>query len=155
MARPCRTRKPSRSVKSTPASVATPSNAADASARARVRPPAIIMLEIVTPSGSLCRKIAMKTMNPSSGRTRNALAAATRAYSRALDTGEQVLLRVAGGILEHFLEQARQRCSHFGTGSHSGGDEVVATDGEILQVERRVLGADRSDGFQERGAVRR
>src|SRR3989449_4166842 len=41
------------------------------------RPPAIIRLDTVTPSGSLWRKMAMNTIRPSAGRTRNALAMAT------------------------------------------------------------------------------
>src|SRR2546427_751727 len=100
--------------------------------------------------------MAMNTITPSAGRTRNALAMATpskkvcsssptSAYNRALDTGEQVRLRVAGGILEHLGEQALQRLAHVGAGSHAGGEEVVARDGEVLQRQGVLGGADRSD----------
>src|SRR6267143_215141 len=76
-AKPCWMRKPISLVSSTPMSVAKPSKAAAPTARPPERPPASMRLEIVTPSGNLCRKIAMNTMIPSSGRTRNALAIAT------------------------------------------------------------------------------
>src|SRR6266487_3566288 len=76
-ANPCCTRNPTWSVRITPASVATPRRAAAPSAPLPVLPPAIMILEIVTPSGSLCKKMATKTIRPSSGRTRNALAIAS------------------------------------------------------------------------------
>src|SRR5881628_2323594 len=235
-----------------------PRSPAAPTACAPVRPTARYRLEIVTPSGSLCRKIAMNIITPSSGRTRNALAiatpsknvcnssptsadvpatratgcvsspkwkcgvtvcwvrctarypantsagaavplranasgristiatasmnpapkatkcsitwrpsaarrvtasapttlpsAATSAYSTALDTGEQVRLGVAGRILEHLGEQALQRLAHVGAGSHARGEEVVAADGEVLQRQGVLGGADRCHNFRERGA---
>src|SRR3989454_5900325 len=232
-----------------------PRSPAAPTACAPVRPTARYRLEIVTPSGSLWSRMAMNTITPSAGRTRNALAiatpskkvcsssptsadvpasrltawvsspkwkcgvtvccvrwtaryppntsagaavplranasgristiatasmnpapkatkcsitwrpsaarrvtasapttlpsAATSAYNRALDTGEQVRLRVAGGILEHLGEQALQRLAHVGARSHAGGEEVVARDGEVLQRQGVLGGANRSDDSWE------
>src|SRR3989441_8360500 len=78
--------------------------------------------------------------------------AATSAYSTALDTGEQVRLRVADGILEHLGEQALERVAHVGAGSHAGGEEVVARGGEVLQRQGVLGGAVRRHKFWERGA---
>src|SRR5437899_4468260 len=64
--------------------------------------------------------------------------AATSAYITALDTGEQVLLRVAGGILEHLGEQALQCLPHVGAGSHARREDVVAGDGEVFQRHREI-----------------
>src|SRR3989441_4513059 len=81
--------------------------------------------------------------------------AATRAYITALDTGEQVLLRVAGGILEHLGEQALQRLAHAGAGSHAGGEEVVAGDGKVFQRHRVLGGADRCHDRRQSGNGKR
>src|SRR2546428_11070603 len=40
--------------------------------------------------------------------------AATSAYTRALDMGEQVLLRIAARVLEHLAEQALERLAPVG-----------------------------------------
>src|SRR5947207_14490765 len=243
------------SVRATPASVAAPSIAAAPMACPPERPPASIRLDTVTPSGSLWRKMAMNTITPSVGRTRNALAmatpsknvcnsrpttaelpatrltacvssprwkcgvtvcwvkctarypartsagaaaperanasgkssttatasmnpapnatkcsirassraarratarapatfprAATRAYSSALDTSEQLLPRVARGVVEHVAEQPRQRLAHLRAGSHPRRDEIVAADREVLQSQRVLGGADRLDDVRE------
>src|SRR5947207_10650926 len=79
-------------------------------------------------------------------------AAATSAYSRALDTREQVLPGVARRILEHFVEQAGERLADVGTRPHTGRDQVVALHREVLESKRRILGANGGDGLQERGA---
>src|SRR5437879_13835748 len=62
--------------------------------------------------------------------------AATRAYITALDTGEQVLLRVAGGILQHLGDQALQRLAHVAARPHAGGEEDVAGHGPPLHPHR-------------------
>src|SRR5439155_11068572 len=80
--------------------------------------------------------------------------AATSAYSTALDTGEQVRLRVAGGILEHLGEQALQRVAHVGARSHAGGEEVVARDGEVLQGQGVLPLSHGAHGFWEKGEGR-
>src|SRR5262245_6268599 len=72
-------------------------------------------------------------------------AAATSAYSRALNTREEVVLRVAVGVFQHFLEQPRQRFPDVGPGPDTGRNEIVAAHREILERERRVLGADPGD----------
>src|SRR5712664_1227570 len=76
-------------------------------------------------------------------------AAATSAYSRALDTGEQVLLGVAGGVFEHFLEQTRQRLTDVRARTHASGDEIISLHRQILQAERRIRGPDRGDALPE------
>src|SRR5436853_3528092 len=81
--------------------------------------------------------------------------AATSAYITALDTGEQVRLRVAGGILEHLGEQALQRLAHVGAGSHAGGEEVVAGEGKVFQRHGVLGGADRCHNPRETGCGRR
>src|SRR2546428_4689633 len=81
--------------------------------------------------------------------------AATSAYITALDTGEQVLLRVAGVILEHLGEQPLQRLPHVGAGSHARREEVVAGDGECLQGQGVLGGADRFHNPREAGGRRR
>src|SRR3989442_1530239 len=109
--------------------------------------------------------MAMNTITPSAGRTRNALAiatpskkvcssSATSAYSTALDTGEQVRLRVAGGILEHLGEQALERVAHVWARSHAGGEEVVARDGEVLQRQGVLPLSHGAHGFWEKGEGR-
>src|SRR5437016_8103574 len=206
------------------------------------RPPASIRLDTVTPSGSLCRKIAMNTITPSAGRTRKALAmatpskkvcsnrptsadvpatrltawvsspkwkwgvsvccvrctarypastspgaalperanasgssstratasmkpapnatkcsisassraarrvtasapttlpsAATKAYQKALDTGEEVVAGVTGRILEHFREQPLERLPHLRPGAHPGGQEIVPLHRQVLHRQR-------------------
>jgi hypothetical protein len=44
-----------------------------------------------------------------------------RAYPRALDTGEEIVARVAGRILEHFREQPLEGLSHLGSGTDARG----------------------------------
>src|SRR2546422_7205132 len=221
------------------------------------RPPAIIRLDTVTPSGSLWRKMAMNTIRPSAGRTRNALAMATpsknvcnssptsadvpairltawvsspkwkcgvrvcwvkctarypastsagaavperanasgntstsatasmkpapnatkcsirassraarrvtasapttlpsaamRAYPSALDTGEEVIARVAGRILEHFREQPLEGLPHFRPGPDARRQEVVALQREVLYGAGVLCGADGLDDLGEGG----
>src|SRR5947207_6065108 len=246
------------SVRATPASVAAPSIAAAPMACPPERPPASIRLDTVTPSGSLWRKMAMNTITPSVGRTRNALAmatpsknvcnsrpttaelpatrltacvsspkwkcgvtvcwvkctarypartsagaaaperanasgkssttatasmnpapnatkcsirassraarrvtasapttlpsAATRAYAKALDTGEQVVARVAGRILEHVREQSLEGLPHLRPGAHAGGQEIGAFHREVLHRQRVLRSSDRRHDLRERGA---
>src|SRR5207302_535791 len=75
--------------------------------------------------------------------------AATRAYSSALDTSEQLLPRVARGVVEHVAEEPRQRLAHLRAGSHPRRDEIVAADREVLQSQRVLGGADRLDDVRE------
>src|SRR5213594_2111747 len=62
--------------------------------------------------------------------------AAIRAYNRALDTGQQVLLRVAARVLEHLDQQALQGVPHVRPGAHAGGDQIVPVDREVLKRQR-------------------
>src|SRR5262245_42741262 len=78
--------------------------------------------------------------------------AATRAYTSALDTGEQVFLRVARGVFEDLVEQPSERFSDVGTGPNPGGDQVIATHREVLERQRWMLRADCGDRLQELGA---
>src|SRR5204863_5624367 len=80
---------------------------------------------------------------------------ATRAYSSALDTSEQLLPRVARGVVEHVAEQPRQRLAHLGAGSHPRRDEIVAADGEVLQSQRVLGGADRRHDLGQTGNGKR
>src|SRR5213594_2917650 len=245
------------SVSTTPASVASPSSAAAPTAWPPVRPTARYRLEIVTPSGSLCSRIATNTMTPSAGRTRNALAiatpskkvcsssptraegparrftacvsspkwkcgvsvccvrctarypartsagaalperanasgststsatasmkpapnatkcsisassraarrvtasapttlpsAATRAYQKALDTGEEVIARVTGRILEHFRQQPLERLAHLRPGAHPGGQEIVALYRQVLHRQRILRRPNGRHDFREVG----
>src|SRR2546429_8090385 len=68
--------------------------------------------------------------------------AATSAYTRALDMGEQVLLRIAARGLEHLAEQALERLAHVGSRPHSRSDQVVPVHREVLQWPRILRGAD-------------
>src|SRR5712691_5630477 len=217
----------------------------------RVRPTARYRLEIVTPSGSLWSRMAMNTITPSAGRTRNALAiatpskkvcsssptsadvpasrltawvsspkwkcgvtvcwvrwtaryppstsagaarplranasgristiatasmnpapkatkcsitrrpraarrttatapstlprAATRAYSRALDTGQEIVPGVPGGILEDLRQQALQRLPDLRPRPHAGRDQVGTVHGEVGEREGILGGADGLD----------
>src|SRR6266550_131449 len=79
-------------------------------------------------------------------------AAATRAYNNALDTREQVLLGIAGRVLEHLFQQPRERLAHIGTGPHAGGDEIVAFHREVLECQRWIGRADLLDGVRQRSA---
>src|SRR6266576_5835938 len=222
------------------------------------RPPASIRLDTVTPSGSLWRKMAMNTITPSVGRTRNALAMATpsknvcnnrpttaelpatrltacvsspkwkcgvtvcwvkctarypartsagaaaperanasgkssttatasmnpapnatkcsisassraarrvtasapttlpsaaiRAYPRELDTGEEIVARVAGRILEHFREQPLERLPHLRPGAHAGGQKIVAFHREVRYGQRVLCRPNGLHPLWERGA---
>src|SRR5689334_9413628 len=75
--------------------------------------------------------------------------AATRAYSSALDTGEQLLPGVARRVVEHVRQQPRQRLAHLGAGSHAHRDEIVARDGEVLEGQGVLGGPDRGDHLHE------
>jgi len=52
-------------------------------------------------------------------------------------------------ILEHFLEQPRQRLPDFRPRSHPGSDQIIPAYGQILQGERRTLRADVRDRLLE------
>src|SRR5213082_695849 len=65
--------------------------------------------------------------------------AATRAYNRALDTGEQLLPRLP----------------HLRAGPHARRDEIVAADREVLQGQRVLGGADRRDDLRKAGNGKR
>src|SRR6266849_5447642 len=77
--------------------------------------------------------------------------AATRAYPKALDTGQEIVARVAARILEHFREQPLEGLSHLGPGPHACGQEVVALHREILDRQRVLRGADRLHHLGQRG----
>src|SRR5437660_4935082 len=77
--------------------------------------------------------------------------AATSAYTRALDTGQEVLLGVALRVLEHLGEQALQHFAHVGPGPHPGGDQVVPVHRQILQRQGIFGGADGLDDPWEIG----
>src|SRR5712691_5773939 len=76
---------------------------------------------------------------------------AMRAYPRALDTGEEVVARVTGRILEYFHQQPLEGLSHLGPGPHARGQEVVAFHRQILYGQRVLRGADRRDHFRKLG----
>src|SRR5205085_842134 len=79
----------------------------------------------------------------------------TRAYSSALDTREQLLSRIARRVLEHIGEQSRQRLAHLRAGPRARRDQVVAGDGEVIQGEGILRGADgRHDLGQTRNGKR-
>src|SRR5439155_25281222 len=69
--------------------------------------------------------------------------AATSAYTSALDTGQEVPLRVALRVFQHLREQALQHIAHVGAGPHSCRDQVVPVDREILQGQGILSGEDR------------
>src|SRR6266699_372068 len=81
--------------------------------------------------------------------------AATRAYNRALDTGEQLLPRVARRVVEHLGEQPRQRLPHLRAGPHARRDEIVAGDREVLQGQGILGGADRRHDLGQAGHGKR
>jgi hypothetical protein len=68
-----------------------------------------------------------------------------RAYRRALDTREQVLARVAAGILQYLIQETLQGFADVRTRSNSSFDELVASDREILQLQRLLTPDDGSD----------
>src|SRR5438874_160710 len=68
--------------------------------------------------------------------------AATRAYSSALDTGQQLVSGVARGIFQHVREQPRQRLPQLRAGPHARRDQVVPGHREVLERERILGGAD-------------
>src|SRR5258708_35913311 len=74
--------------------------------------------------------------------------AASTAGTRALDTGEQILLGLARGVLQDFAEQLRERGADVGTGPHAGREQVVTAHGELLQ---RDLVAGVLDRLHHRG----
>src|SRR5260370_40240200 len=69
--------------------------------------------------------------------------AASTAGTRALDTGEQILLGVACGVLQDFAEQLGERGADVGTGPHARGQQVVTGHGEVLQGDRAAGIVDR------------
>src|SRR5947199_241073 len=150
-----------RSVRATPASVAAPSIAAAPTACRPERPPAIIRLDTVTPSGSLWRKMAMNTIRPRAARRVTASApttlpsAATKAYQKALDTGEEVVAGVTGRILEHFREQPLERLPHLRPGAHPGGQEIVPLHRQVLHRQRILRCSNGRDDFRQPGNGKR
>src|SRR2546425_3047556 len=78
--------------------------------------------------------------------------AAMRAYPRALDTGEEIVARVAGRILEHLCEQPLEGRSHFGPGPHARGQEVVAFHREVLYGQGILRGTNGLHNLREWGA---
>src|SRR4029077_1087953 len=68
--------------------------------------------------------------------------AATRAYSRALDTSEQLLPGVARRVFEDVAEQPRQGLAHLRAGPHARSDEIIARDREVLEGQGIFRGAD-------------
>src|SRR6185437_1916501 len=77
--------------------------------------------------------------------------AAMRAYPRALDTGEEVVARVTGRVLEYFRQQPLESLSHLGPGPHARGQEVVAFHRQILYGQGVLRRADRLDDLWEVG----
>src|SRR5438552_18593981 len=57
--------------------------------------------------------------------------AATRAYPKALDTGEELVARVAGRLREHFRQQPLEGLPHARPGAHARGQEIVAVHREV------------------------
>src|SRR5207249_2099115 len=78
--------------------------------------------------------------------------AATRAYPRALDTGEEISARVAGRILEHLREQPLERLPDLGPGPHARGQEIVALHRQVLHRQRVLRRSNGLNDFRERGA---
>src|SRR6266540_1659503 len=78
--------------------------------------------------------------------------AATRAYPSALDTGEEIGTRVAGGILEHLRKQPLQRLPHLGPRPHARLQEIVAFHREGLHGQRVPRRPDGPHDLRERGA---
>src|ERR1700704_1662702 len=78
--------------------------------------------------------------------------AATRAYPRALDTGEEIVARVAGRILEHFREQPLEGLPYFRPGPLARGQEVVAFHREVFHGQRILRGPNGLHNLRERGA---
>src|SRR2546423_15607255 len=81
--------------------------------------------------------------------------AATRPYTRALDTGEQLVSRVARRLFQHVGGQARQRRPQLRARPHARRDQVVPGHGEGLERERILGGADRRHDLRERGNGKR
>src|SRR5882762_11964208 len=77
--------------------------------------------------------------------------AAMRAYPRALDTGEEVVARVTGRILEYFRQQPLEGLSHFGPGPHARGQEVVAFHRQILYGQGVLRRPNGLHDLRERG----
>src|SRR5437660_1596012 len=80
--------------------------------------------------------------------------AATRAKTsgETLDTGQEVVPRVARRILEHLVQQPCERRADVRPRSHPGGEEIVAVDGQLRQRQRILRGAHRVDDGRKRGA---
>src|SRR5213078_2064439 len=81
--------------------------------------------------------------------------AATSAYTRALDTGQQVALGVALRVLQHLGEQPLQHFAHVGPGPHPRGDQVVPVHREVLQRQGILGGADGFDHLRKAGNGKR
>src|SRR6185503_8495694 len=77
-------------------------------------------------------------------------AAAMSAYSSALDTGEEILLRVAARIREHFVEQARERFAHVRARPDPRRDQVIALHRQVLERQRRIVRSHGGHRFANR-----
>src|SRR2546423_15370221 len=67
--------------------------------------------------------------------------AATSAYTRALDTGQQIALGVALRVLEHLGEQPLRHLAHAGPGPHPRAGQAVPVHREVVRRERILLRA--------------
>src|ERR1051326_5328739 len=121
------------------------SGSSSTSATARMNPAPTARKRWTGPSARAARRVTASA--PATLPT-----AATRAYSSALDTSEQLLPRVARRVVEHVSEQPRERLAHLRPGPHARGDEIVPGDGEVLEGQGILGGADRLDHLRERGA---
>src|SRR6267378_2685199 len=81
--------------------------------------------------------------------------AATSAYHSALDTGQEILLGVARGVLEHLRQQALQRLADARARPHSGREQVRAVHREVREGEGVFGSPDRLDNLRETGGERR
>src|SRR3989442_182659 len=79
---------------------------------------------------------------------------ATSAYTRALDTGQQVRFRVALRVVQHVGEQALQHLAHVGAGPDPCRDQVVTVPREILGGGRIPRRTDRAHDLGEEGGGR-
>src|SRR5438094_5509385 len=77
--------------------------------------------------------------------------AATKAYQKALDTGEEVVAGVTGRILEHFREQPLERLPHLRPGAHPGGQEIVPLHRQVLHRQRILRCSNGRYDFRELG----
>src|SRR6185437_3324343 len=68
---------------------------------------------------------------------------------------QQLVARVAGGVFQHFVEQAGQGLTDVGSGADARGEQVITFDGEVRQGDRIPRVTNGADDVRKAGSGKR